>query len=117
MDSFIEGNNSFRCKIEGKDVFFYRNLDKQGFIKDCLNSNLPMKAGKFLVPEFAKYLGLTIEDLKILKPVIANIDDKHEYEKVIYDSYIENNDFYLTEEQRLSAYTLYIKWRSANENN
>ena len=103
--------NSIRFKIKGKDVFFYNNLNKQEFINDTLSTNLPMKIGKFLVPEFANYIKLTIDDLKTLKPVIDKIDKKHAYEKVIYDAYIENNAFELTDEQRLNAYNEYKKER------
>ena len=58
-----------------------------------------MQLGKFLVPTFVEAIGFTIEDLKKLQPLADNLDDKRKYEKVIYDSYIQNNDFALTDEQ------------------
>lgn len=66
-----------------------------------------MQLGKFLIPTFIEAIGFTIEDLKKLQPLADNLDDKHKYEKVIYDSYIQNNDFILTDEQLQKAYLEY----------
>ena len=96
-------------KHDNKDVFFYWPLTKEEFIKEALNSNLPMKAGKFLVKDFAEYIGMTIEDLKRLKCMFDKIDEKHCYEKVIYDFYIENNSWDMTPEQLSKAYEIYKK--------
>ena len=112
MDTFpIKGTNVLNLKKDGEDVFFYKNMSKHEFIEDALKSNVSMRVGKFLVPEFAKYLGLTIDDLKLLEPLIKSIDEKHEYEQIIYNAYIKNGDFYLTDEQREDAYELYKKLR------
>lgn len=81
------------------------------FIEYTLHKKLAMEIGKFLVPEVANYLGFTINHLKKLSPLIDFLDDKHRYEKIIFESYIENNDFFLTEEQRLKAYLEYQKWK------
>lgn len=56
-----------------------------------------MQLGKFLVPTFIEAIGFTIDDLKKLQPLLDNLDDKHKYEKVIYNTYIQNNDFTLTD--------------------
>ena len=80
-------------------------------IKDALMSKSGMVIGKFLVLEFINELNMTIEDLKTLKPLIERLDEKHLYEKVIYDSYIQNNDFYLTQEQLDEAYKIYKLYR------
>lgn len=66
-----------------------------------------MQIGKFLVPEFVQEIGFTIEHLKKLKPLAEKLDGRHKYEKVIYDAYIENGAFKLTEEQRSKAYEQY----------
>lgn len=81
------------------------------FIDITLQRNFPMEVGKFLVPDFIKELNVTIKDIKRLKPLIENLDEKHLYEKVIYDSYIENNDFFLTDEHLNKAYEIYLKYR------
>ena len=112
MDEFNLVGNSFHINnFHNKDVFFYKNLTKEEFIEDTLNSSLYMKVGKFLVPEFAKYINLTIKDLKKLIPVIEKIDKKHEYEKIIFYSYIDNNDFYLTNEQKIKAFNKYNEFK------
>ena len=112
MDSFEFETNVMNAKFpDNKDVFFYRNMDKYGFIMDALNSGFPMRIGKFLVPEFANYLQMNIDDLKYLEPLILDIDDKHKYEKIIFDSYIKNDSFTLTKEQRDEAYIIYKKYR------
>lgn len=72
------------------------------------NTNLvPMKVGKFLVPEFCEAIGFTIEDLKIFKNLVNQLDDAHSYEKIIYDAYLKNGKLELTDEQLNRAYKEY----------
>lgn len=96
---------------QGKDFIQLRRKDKEALIQDALNSQLSMVVGKFLIPSFNKEIGFTIEDLPRIKPLIDRIDDKHKYEEIIYNAYITNNSFTLTEEQRKEAYALYKKYR------
>ena len=70
-----------------------------------------MVAGKYLIPEFCQEIGFTINDLPKIKPMIDRLDIKHHYEKIIYDSYIENGAFILTDEQRDKAYQSYKQSR------
>ena len=65
----------------------------------------------FLIPEFNKQISFTIEDLPKIKPLIDNLDEKHKYEEIIYNAYIENKSFTLTEEQRDAAYRRYKEAR------
>ncbi len=114
MDKFpkhIE-SNVLNMRRDGKDIFFYKNMGKEDFIQETLDSNVPMKVGKFLIPEFAEYLGMTIEDLKALDPIFEVLDEKHSYEKTIYNAYLENNNFQLTPEQRDTAYKEYKRARA-----
>lgn len=76
--------------------------------KQC---NCGLFLGKFLVPEFCKEIQFSIEDLKQLDNLIILLDDKHQYEKMIYDCYLENNDFILTKEQKDKIYNEYKKSR------
>lgn len=62
---------------------------------------------KFLVPEYAEWIGLTIEELKSMERLLKYMDDKHEYEKIVFHAYIENNGFFLTPEQKEEAYQVY----------
>lgn len=100
-----------RARDKTKCHFWWRKMTADEFVEYTLSSKLPMEMGKFLVPEVCDYLGFTLEHLKKLKPVTELLDDRHKYEKIIFDSYIENNDFYLTDEQRLNAYEEYKKER------
>lgn len=89
----------------------WRNMDKNDIIEYHKHCYKGRYLGKFLVPEYTEYIGLTIDDLKQLQHLTEWLDNRHTYEKIIYDSYIENNGFYLTEEQRNRAYTEYRKTR------
>lgn len=112
MEGYKLKPNIVRFNIEGQDKFLCRDMTKEEFLNDTMQSDLPMKIGKFFAPEFAKYLGLTINDLKRLKPILDDIDDAHLYYKDIYDAYMENQAFILTDEQRLKAYETYKKVRN-----
>ena len=97
---------------KGKCLFqLKRHASKEHYIEWALKSKAGMVVGKFLIPEFCKEIGFSINDLYRLKPLIDKLDDKHKYEKIIFDSYLDNNAFVLTEEQRLKAYTSYKESR------
>lgn len=111
IDNPIGFKNNRWIKFPHKDVFQWRRMPIKEFIEITLSNNIPLEIGKFLVPEFIKEFNLSISDLKKLQPLIENLDDKHKYESVIYYSYLQNNDFYLTDEQLMGAYKIYIKYR------
>lgn len=106
-DEGLDKLDCFMCRLKGKDYFFYKENTKDNYIESTISSCDNIKAGKFLVPDFANYIGLTIEDLKKLEICFNNIDEKHQYEKIIYDGYVENNGFFLTDEQLNKAYKSY----------
>lgn len=111
----VDNPTSFKhvrqIKFPNKCVFQWKRMNPQEFIDATLKHNVPMAIGKFLIPEFVKEIGFTIEHLKQLQPLVDKLDDKHKYEKVIYDAYIQNNDFYLTNDQLLNSYNEYKKYR------
>ncbi len=80
---------------------------KEDYIQWALKSSTGMVIGKFLVPEFCAAIGFLIDDLPRLKPLIERLDEKHGYEEIIFNSYIENGSFTLTQEQRDRAYESY----------
>ena len=83
----------------GKCLFQFNKLNNtKDYIDYALLCNSGMVIGKFLIPEFCQEIGITIEDLPRLFPLIERLDDKHRYEEIIYNSYIENNAFVLTKE-------------------
>ena len=88
-----------------------RHSSKEEYIDWALKSQLGMVIGKFLVPEFCAAIGFSVEDLPRLSPLIQKLDDKHKYEEIIFNSYIENNAFMLTQEQRDLAYQSYKETR------
>ena len=94
-------------RLKGNCYFFYKRLSKDKMIDNCIKSKDPIVVGKFLVPSVARDLGLTIDDLKRLEDTVSSLDEAHTYEKVIFCSYLENNDFALTEEQRRKAFNIY----------
>lgn len=106
-----KGINVLNFKKDKKDVFLWSPLTKEQFIEDTLNCKVPMRVGKFIVPEFCEYIGFEIKDYELLKPIFDKLDDKHKYEKVIMESYIENNSFTLTEDQLNKAYEVYKQAR------
>ena len=98
---------------KSEDVFAYKQMSKDEFLEYELEhcKKAKMAVGKLLVPELVKYMNITIDDLKKFKFAIDEIQEKHNYEKIIYDAYIKNNDFILTQEQRDKAYQEYKKYR------
>ena len=112
VDNPTDFKNVRQFKFPHKCVFQWRKMPVNELIDITLFRNFPMEIGKFLVPEFIKEFKLSIDDLKRLEPIIAKLDDKHKYEEVIYNAYLENNDFVLTDEQRQKAYKMYNKYRN-----
>lgn len=107
-----ENPKDYKVKMQitgkGKCLFKWRKLKPEDFIR---YTKTPMELGKFLVKEVCEDIGFTIEHLKKLNKIVEKLDDKHLYEKVIWESYIANNDFYLTDEQLQMAYDEYKKHR------
>lgn len=105
-------NNMRQITGRGKCLFQMKKLSsKEGYIDYALQSQSGMVIGKFLVPEFCEAIGFTVEDLPRLKVLIDRLDDKHKYEEIIFDSYISNGSFTLTDEQREKAYKSYKESR------
>lgn len=115
VDEPTDFKNVRQFKFPDKCVFQWRKMPINELIDITLSRNFPMEIGKFLVPEFIKEFKLSIDDLKRLKPIITKLDDKHKYEEVIYNAYIENNDFILTDKQRQDAFETYTMYRNINK--
>ena len=111
VDNPTDFKNVRQFKFPDKCVFQWRKMPIDELIDMTVSRNFPMEIGKSLVPEFIKEFKLSIDDLKRLEPIIVKLDDKHKYEEVIYNSYIENNAFYLTDKQLKNAYETYLKYR------
>lgn len=98
-------------KGKGKCVFQWRNMSSKEFIDVTLKRDVPMEIGKFLVPEFAATIGLTTEELRRLQPLVDKLDNAHKYEKIIYEEYLKNNLFTMSDKQRGKAFKEYLKYR------
>ena len=107
-----EFKNMRQITGQGKCLFQLKKQETvDEYIRYALGSPLGMVIGKFLVPEFCEQIGFTVNDLPRLKILIKRLDKKHKYEEIIYNSYLENGAFYLTEAQRLKAYQSYMESR------
>lgn len=93
-------------------IFEFVRKPKQEMIDYALHHGAPMQVGKFLVKKVAEELGLTIDDLKLLRPLIDKLDAKHEYERVIFDYITENGSWDIPEDVRAAAYKAYKTARS-----
>ena len=95
-----------RCLFQMK-----KHGSKEDYIEWALRARIGMVVGKFIIPEFCNKIGFTVEDLPRLQSLIDKLDDKHKYEEIIYNSYLENGSFTLTSEQRDRAYQSYKESR------
>lgn len=110
---FIEPDKYGEREVHFKDKCIFQIYKKPAneMLNNVINTDFPMKVGKFLVPEFNDYIGLGFSELHKLALLFEKIDEKHTYEKVIFDSYMENNSYNLTQEQLDLAYLEYKKAR------
>ena len=95
-----------RCLFQLK-----KRASKEEYINWDIATKLGMAVGKYLIPEFCANIGFVVDDLPKVKSLIEKLDDKHKYEEIIYNSYIENGSFELTEQQRQRAYKSYKESR------
>lgn len=113
---FIEKSKLVKhfCQVQDMNGFDVFQVVKEP-IEDMIAWNVehlnPMAAGKFLVPEFSREVGFLPEMLEKIKPMIDKLDEKHGYEKIIYEAYLENGEFILTPEQKEKAYNEYRRVR------
>lgn len=97
---------------QGRCLFQLKKYpSKEEYIDCALQSSLGMVVGKFLIPEFCEAIGFTVEDLPRLHGLVDILDDKHKYEEIIYNAYIKNGSFTLTDMQRNEAYNSYKESR------
>lgn len=113
VDKIPKDNPMWRVKIKDDDLMIFKiGTTKQQYVDMVFNTKVSLKFGKFLIPEFVEYIGFKVDELKQFKDIVNNLDDNHKYQKIIYDSYLENNSFTLTDEQLNKAYTEYKKYRN-----
>ena len=116
LELVVTTDFQFLRQLTGRGKCLFQ-LNQQPATEDYINyalADVPMAVGKFLVPEVCEALNFGIEDLPKMKPLIDKLDPKHQYEQIIFESYLENGSFSLTEEQRLKAYKSYKEARNLN---
>lgn len=115
----IDNPQDFKIRKEiclrGTDMFYYKRLSPLEMINYTLESNDPLLIGKFLVPEVAEELKLSVSDILPLEPMISKLDEQHQYQVIIFNHIKNNNSFILTEEQIDEAYQFYIEARKDKE--
>lgn len=94
--------------------FFIVRHTPEEYINWYINTKVPMSVIKFLNKEFCEEIGFTINHLNQLASVFNRMDAKHYYAKLIFDYYIANNDFSLTDEQLNIVYENYKSIRIIN---
>lgn len=100
IHSAISGRDTTTWVIKPKDDFI------EYAMRDLANG---LEFGKFLVPDVVEYLGITMGDLVKLH---GHFENKIEaYQELIYNAYITNGAFTLTDEQRDAAYKAYKEAR------
>lgn len=102
-----------RMYTKGTDCYYWRNMSKKEFLEYELKhiQEIPMAINALLVPEVCEYKSITLDDLKLFEFAFKKMDERHKYLEVIYQSYLENGSFTLTDEQRNEAYKLYKHYR------
>lgn len=100
-------------KEDGEHIFHFRRMEKNDFIafEFHRSKNLSMIVSKFVVPEIVEFFEITLEDLIPFIEIFKHIDRKHKYVKYIFECYLDNANFTLTDKQRDEAYRLYKEER------
>lgn len=93
--------------VRGICTFEYKKDTPAAMIAKTLEVGDALLIGKFLVPEVAQAIGATVEDILPLESLLPKLDDKHQYEAVIFNSIKANGTFTLTAEQRQEAFKAY----------
>ena len=97
--------------LRGVCTFFYKIEPPAQMVQRCLNARDALQLGKFLVPEVAAELGMSVDDIRPLETMLPLLDEKHRYYEIIFRAYMTNGSFTLTEAQRLEAYKSYTESR------
>lgn len=115
----VENPTDFQWRREqslrGICMFHYKKEAPAQMIQRTLDSGDPLLIGKFLVPEVAQAIGATVDDILPLEALLPKLDDRHQYEAVIFKAYKQNGTFTLTQKQLKDAYQAYKNARKASE--
>lgn len=106
-----------QSSMSGKCLIQWAVKPKEEFISYALREKANgLEFGKFLVPEVAKELGITLDDLKTLYAFYKDkINKTHQYQRIICEAYFTNGDFTLTDAQREEAFKSYTETRKVEQ--
>ena len=102
--------------LRGICTFYYKRLPVEQLVQRCLGMRDALQLGKFLVPEVAAELRMSVDDIRPLETLLPLLDEKHRYYEIIFRAYLTNGSFTLTEAQRLEAYKSYTESRERKDN-
>lgn len=97
--------------VRGICTFEYKKDTPAAMIAKTLEMGDALLIGKFLVPEVAQAIGATVDDILPLESLLPKLDDKHQYEAVIFNAIKANGTFTLTDEQRQEAFKAFLSAR------
>jgi hypothetical protein len=97
---------------DGNCEFHIVRVPKERLIKWEVRRGQAMSLGHYLLPEFCREFGITLNDFEQLRPLRDRLDYLHKYVGMIYDYYLENEAMTLTDEQRMAVYDEYKKERN-----
>ena len=103
------------CSLRGVDTFEYKRMSAADLVAKTLEYADALAVGKFLVKGFADAIGLTTDQLQQLQPLVEKLDEKHQYERIIFDAIISAGSWDLSDETLQAAYASYTESRKAKE--
>lgn len=102
----------FSCGVTKCDTFFMKQMTKEEYIAETIETEDIKRVFYYMVPEFVQFIGLTIDDIKRVEPVVRKLENtRHKWYINVYESYIANGGFYLSDEQREAAYDVFKRTR------
>lgn len=102
--------------LRGVCTFFYKIEPPAQMVQRAVDSKDALQLCKFLVPEVAAELRMSVDNIRPLETLLPLLDEKHRYYEIIFRAYMTNGSFTLTEAQRLEAYQSYTESRERKDN-
>lgn len=99
------------------DVWCWRRATPDEYVDFILTNEvvqdgaIPWHICQFLTPDFCKDVGFTTAHLERLRPVAEKLYGKHIYLRMIFDAFVSNGGFFLTDGQRTVIYNEYKEKR------
>jgi len=112
LENYISNiDRDFLSVIVSHDTFLVVRQPKQQYIRWASRYACGATLGQFLTPAFCAAFSIVPKDLVLLRPLRERLDPLHGYLGIIYDAYIRNGDFVLTEKQTAAALSEYRRER------